>query len=379
MAHVAKYKKESVKEFTRLLDEYPIIGVVNMKNLPTKQLQKMRENLRGKVELRMTKKRLIKLAIENSTKPDIGKLKDHLKGMPALLFTKENPFSLFSTLKKNKSKAPIGAGQTAPNDIIVPAGKTSFSPGPVIGELGAYKIMTGIEDGKIAIKKDCVVAKEGDIVNAKLAGLLTRLGIEPMEIGLNLVAVYENKEIMTKDVLDIDEDAYRKNFETAAAMAFNLAINAGYPTTETIRLLIQIAASESRALTKEADILTDETVGTLLAKAESQADSLNSKLDIKKPEEKSSGVQSETELPVQEEAKIEEAPKEEDKPAEPTEKPVEEAPKVEEVKEEPAKEEEKSEEVKEETETKVKKEKEPKTKKEAPKEKKPKKQQSKSK
>ena len=350
MAHVAKYKKESVKEFTRLLDEYPIIGVVNMKNLPTKQLQKMRENLRGKVELRMTKKRLIKLAIENSTKPDIGKLKDHLKGMPALLFTKENPFSLFSTLKKNKSKAPIGAGQTAPNDIIVPAGKTSFSPGPVIGELGAYKIMTGIEDGKIAIKKDCVVAKEGDIVNAKLAGLLTRLGIEPMEIGLNLVAVYENKEIMTKDVLDIDEDAYRKNFETAAAMAFNLAINAGYPTTETIRLLIQIAASESRALAKEADILTDETVGTLLAKAESQADSLNSKLDIKMPAP---------------EAKVEEV-KEEKKVEEKT-------PVAEEVKEEPAKEEEKSEEVKEE----VKVEKE--EKKESPKEKKPKKQPSKSK
>ncbi len=288
MAHVSQKKKDNVKEFTELIDKYPIIGIVDMQNLPTRQLQVMRENLRGKVLLRMTKKRLAKLAFANSKKEGVEKLVDLFKGMPALLFTEDNPFALFSILKKNKSKAPINAGQTAPNDITVPAKKTNFAPGPVIGELGAYGIKTAIEDAKIVIKEDKVVAKEGDVVDAKLAGLLQRLGVEPMEIGLDLVGVFENGEIIPKSVLDIDEDAYKANFETAATEAFNLAFNAGFPTEETITLMVQKAAADAKALAIEADILTDETVGIVLSKAEAQAKELESSLDIKElPQETS--------------------------------------------------------------------------------------------
>ncbi len=284
MAHVSQKKKDTVKEFGKLVEKYPIIGIVNMENLPAKQLQTMRANLRNTVVLKMTKKRLMKIILDKSKKEGITKLKDKLKGMPAIIFTKENPFSLFSTLKKNKSKAPISAGQKAPNDIVVPAGKTSFAPGPVIGELGSFGIKTGVEDGKIVIRENKVVAKEGTVVNAKLAGLLQRLGVQPMEIGLDLVTVYENGEILTKDILNIDEEAYKKNFQVAASMAFNLAIYAAYPTADTIKALIQKAAMESKALANEADILTDETVGLLLSKAERQAKSLDSKID-KVPQE----------------------------------------------------------------------------------------------
>jgi|FLOH01.1.fsa_nt_gi large subunit ribosomal protein L10 len=281
MAFVAQHKKDKVNAFTKLIEEYPIIGSINMQNLPTKQLQNMRAKLRGGVLLKMTKRRLLNIALANSKKPGIEQLKDHLKGMPALLFTKDNPFALFSTLKKNKSKAPISAGQVAPNDIVVPAGKTSFAPGPIIGELGSFGIITGVEGGKIAIKTDKIVAREGEVVNSKLAGLLQRLDIQPMEVGLDLVAVYENGEILTKEILNVDEDEYRNNFITAAKEAFNLAFNSAYPTTETITLLIQKAAANSRALALEANILTNENVGIFLSKAENQAEALNAKLDIK--------------------------------------------------------------------------------------------------
>src|SRR3989338_6929382 len=107
MAHVADYKKNTVARFAKLIRDYPIIGVVNMENLPAPQLQKMRAQLRDKMVLLMTKRRLLNIAIDSckNDKKDIEKLNEHLKGMPALLFTKENPFTLFKTLKKNKSKA----------------------------------------------------------------------------------------------------------------------------------------------------------------------------------------------------------------------------------------------------------------------------------
>lgn len=270
-------KRQAVKEFTKLIDEYPLVGVVDVENLPALQLNRMRGQLRDTVLIKMSKRRLLALAIEGSKKKNIKELLPHLKGMPAILFTKESPFKLFKILKKNKSKAPIKGGQTAPNDIVVPAGPTSFAPGPVIGELGSFGIKSGVENGKIAIKEDSVVAKDGDEVSAKLAGLLTRLGIEPMEIGLNLTAIWENGEILTKDVLDVDEDAFRKDFEAAAAQAFNLAFNAGFPTADTVLPLIQSAHGEAYRLAVAQDVMTEETKEIILAKAESQATAVKEK------------------------------------------------------------------------------------------------------
>ena len=141
-AHVADYKKEIVSNLANLITQYPIIGIVNMENLPAPQLQKMRAQLRGSFFITMTKKRLIRLAFEQtkSEKKGIEKLEEHLGGEPALIFTKENPFKLSRTLQRNKSPAPAKAGQTAPRDIMVSKGATSFAPGPIIGELAVAGI-----------------------------------------------------------------------------------------------------------------------------------------------------------------------------------------------------------------------------------------------
>ncbi|MFT4326052.1 MAG: 50S ribosomal protein L10, partial [Candidatus Woesearchaeota archaeon] len=249
-------KISAVDELVALIKEYPIVGTVNVEGLPTPQLQNMRSNLRGTVVLRVAKGRLIKRAIEQAKadKAGIEILEENLKGMPALLFTKDNPFKLFKTLKKNKSSAPAKAGQVAPNDIVVQAGPTSFAPGPIIGELGAFGIKTGVAGGKLEIKQDAVVAKEGEVISAGLAGILSRLGIEPMEVGLDLTAVYDEGTVYTKSVLDVDEDQIRAHAELFAKEAFNLAFNANIFVTETVELLLTKAASDARALAIETNI-----------------------------------------------------------------------------------------------------------------------------
>ena len=64
MADVAEYKKKIVEDLIKLMRQYSIIGIVNMENLPAPQLQSMRSDLRGKINLFMTKKRFMKIAIE---------------------------------------------------------------------------------------------------------------------------------------------------------------------------------------------------------------------------------------------------------------------------------------------------------------------------
>lgn len=263
-----KQKEETVQSFTKLIDEYPIIGVVDMENLPAKQLQNMRSSMRKKgIVLKMTKQRLIFKAFEKAKKDDVGKLKEYFRGMPAIIFTKENPFTLFKLLKKSQSNAPIKAGQTAPDDIIVPAGPTGFAPGPVIGELGGVGIKSGIVDGKVAIKEDSQVAKEGDVISAKLAGLLSRLGIEPMKIGLNLTAVFENGEILTKSVLDIDEEAYKNDLIKAHQDAFALAMEVSYTNADTIEPLLQKAFMDATTLALDLGVVNGDTIKPLLGKA----------------------------------------------------------------------------------------------------------------
>lgn len=277
-AYISEGKKKEVKELTQLIKEYPIIGIVDMANMPTLQLQRMRDSLRGKVLIHMTKKPLIKIALENSGKPGIEKLIEKIRGMAAVLLTKENPFILANTLKKSKSRAPAKAGQEAPQDIIVPAGSTSFSPGPIIGELSAVGIKAGIDQGKVIIKEDSLVVKAGNKITSKVAGILTRLAIEPMEIGLNLVGVYENGFVFTRDILEVDEEAFLGKIKQCSVEAFNLAFNIAYPTKENIKLLMVKAHRDSNALADSQNILTKENIKKFLAKAEHQME--NVKADI---------------------------------------------------------------------------------------------------
>ena len=274
--HISTEKKEQLATALDIINKNPIIGIVNMESLPAQQLQTMKRQLRGKVRLFMTKKRLIKLALQQAKGKDgLDKLDHYMRGMPALLGTTENPFSLYKTIKKNKSAAPAKAGQTATKDIIIKAGPTPFAPGPIIGELGQFGIKAGIEAGKVAVKEDRIVCKEGEIISAALAGILQRLNINPMEIGLDVLAVYEHGTVYSRSVLDIDEEKFLNDIATAGAHAVALALETGIPTADTTLMLIQKAARESKALAREASILTSETVADVLAKAQAQAQALN--------------------------------------------------------------------------------------------------------
>jgi len=279
-SNAAPEKKAVIKKIQDLAKKFPIIGILNMHSLPAAQLARMRGQLRQNVEMMMCKKSLILLALEKlkATHKNVENLEKILPDMPALIFTKDNPFAIYKTIKKNKSKAPAKAGQLAPFDLIVPAGPTSFAPGPVLSELAQLGIKAGVEGGKVAVKQDCTVCKEGQPIKLALASMLARLGIEPMEIGLDLVAIYEAGTIYPKTVLDIDETKFMSDLTTAASWAFNLAMEAVYLSKDTAEPLLQKAFREAKAVALEGGVTEPELMGDLLAKAEREAMSLQSEI-----------------------------------------------------------------------------------------------------
>ena len=137
---------------------------------------------------------------------------------------------------------------------------------------------TGVENGKIVIKTDSVVAKKGEVISAELAGILTRLGIEPMDIGLGLKVAFENGQFYDAEILNIDIDQYKENIQTAHSNSMNLAVHVSYPNSETLPLLISKAYANSISLAVESLFITKETINLIFSKCQNQAFGLISKL-----------------------------------------------------------------------------------------------------
>ncbi|MDD5177937.1 MAG: 50S ribosomal protein L10 [Candidatus Nanoarchaeia archaeon] len=255
---ISQRKKDAVEDMKRLISQYPVFGVADLTNLPALQLQRMKKQLTGKAIVKVGKKRLIKIALDQLKDKikDTETLKGKVNGMPAVVFSKENPFKLYKQLQKEKSSAPAKAGQTAPNDIYIKKGKTPFAPGPIIGELGQLGIKTGVEEGKVSIMDDKLLVKAGDIIKPKVADVLTKLKIEPMEVGINLIFAYENGVMYERDVLGIDEAKVINDIKNIYRWSINLAVYAGIYSKESVELMIKKAEIEAKAVDGKLNIET---------------------------------------------------------------------------------------------------------------------------
>jgi large subunit ribosomal protein L10 len=275
-AHVAPSKKEAVKKISEMLGGYPIIGVARVTGIPGPQLQKIRQKLRGKAEILVSKNNLFLIAIGEAerAKPGLKGLSGSISSQTALVATKLNPFSLFKEMEATKQPSPARGGETAPEDIIVLEGETSFKPGPIVGELQKAGIPAGIEAGKVLIKKDKVLVKKGEKIPRELAPILAKLEILPLTVGLDLQAAYEMGTVYPAKVLVVDEVKIMADMGLAARQAFNIAMFSAYTNSMTMVPLLQKARLEALGLALEAAIPEKDAMEPLLAKAYHQARAL---------------------------------------------------------------------------------------------------------
>jgi len=276
---VSEKKKQEVVMIKEMIEKYPVVGVIDLFKMPSKQLQAIRKSLEGNALIRMCKKRVISIAIkENKKKENIEKLNKFEPKEPALIFSNITPFKLFKTFKKSKSKGYAKPNDIAPEDIVIPAGPTTLLAGPAIGELQRVKIPALVKEGKIHVREDFVVAKKGQVISNQIANVLKKLDIQPMDIGVNILGLWENGIVYGKDVLDIDENQYIQNIKNAYTYALNLCVNISYPTKESIKILLQKAFMNGKNLSINAKILDSDIVEDLVERANISAQSLKGML-----------------------------------------------------------------------------------------------------
>jgi len=229
------------------------------------------------------KNTLMKLAIDNLNKAELKKLEPLLEGSNILLFTNLNPFKLALLLEKGKVKTIAKAGDIAAMDVVVPEGNTGQPPGPFISQLNAAGLPTRIESGSVWVAKDTLVVRKGEPINDRVAGVLSKLGIKSVELGISMRAVYDEGLMVLEDQLKIDIDATRKSLQQNHAEAFALAMEIAYTTPDTIKSLLQVAHQKAVSLSVGAAIPTKETIGDLIRKANAEMNSLNNAVEKAKP------------------------------------------------------------------------------------------------
>jgi large subunit ribosomal protein L10 len=268
--HRPVWKEEEVNQIVAEIRAHEVTAVVSFHGIPTRQLQSIRAELKDVATIQVARITLIHRAFKESGEM-VLKLFDSIDGQTALIFTNLNPFKLFKLLEDSRTPAPARAGDIAPRDIVVEKGPTSFRPGPIVSDLQNAGIPAAIEKGKIVIRETKTVAKSGEPITARLADVLDRLKIYPMEVGLYLQAAYDGDVIYTPEDLHIDKKACFEQLVQAVSNALNLSIYAEYPTSLTVAPLLQKGSHEAMSLALEAQVFEPEVLQILLARAQSEA------------------------------------------------------------------------------------------------------------
>ncbi len=252
VANIPEYKKKLVGELADLSNNKKTILMTSIDSIPASQYQEIVKKLRGKAIVKVPKKNLAIRAFKDTKNQDLEKLETSVKENSnfAILFSDLDAFELAGELLKNKTPAKAKPGQEAPEDIEIPAGPTDLVPGPAISELGALGIQIQIEKGKIHIKEPKVVAKQGEKISQGAADIMSKLDIKPFSIGFTPILAYDNDSKTLYLEIKINREEALNDLLYLYQKALPFAMNIGYVTGETARLMIGKAAGEERRLIK---------------------------------------------------------------------------------------------------------------------------------
>src|SRR5919112_4780913 len=276
-------KVELYDNLQRLAQSYNIIALSKMTKVRSAQLMSIRKKFRNEIKIITIKNKVAQRSFEKIFNDVDGLefLNKELEGQCALMFTNLNPFKLNLTFDKNKIFLPAKGGDIAPNDLIVPAGNTGINPGPVLSEFKESKVPTKIDQGTIWVTKDTVVAKTGDVISQKLAALLSKLDIKPIEAGIAVnFAISEGLEFKEKD-LKINLDEHIQEIIRSFQEALALSVEAAYFSKETMPLILIKAKQHAISLSSESGYISPDTVELAISKANSIATSLSQQIDSK--------------------------------------------------------------------------------------------------
>jgi len=270
-------KAQMYQQMQELPKKYSVMALVRMEKVRASQLLPLRKKLQGEVEIVSIKDKITKKAFEKLDVPGAEKMKEMLTGQCVFMFTNMSPFKLNVLLGKNKVFLAARGGNIASVDVVVPPKNTGIAPGPMLTEFKDNKIPTKIDQGTIWILKETTPVKKGEVISTKLAALLGKLDIKPIEARIVLNSALSESILFSEEELVVNVDAFRDKIAQANQDALALATEIAYVTEDNIAQILAKASQAGISLSVEAAYVTDETKEQILQKAHAQAQGVASK------------------------------------------------------------------------------------------------------
>ena len=270
-------KTQMYQQMLELPKKYSVTALVRMEKVRASQLLPLRKKLLGEVEIISIKDKIARKAFEKLDIPGAEKMREKLTGQCVFMFTNMSPFKLNVLLGKNKVLLVARGGDTASIDVVVPPKNTGIAPGPMLTEFKENKIPTKIDQGTIWILKETTPVKKGEVISTKLAALLGKLDIKPIEARIVLNSALSESILFSEEELIVDVDAFRDKIAQANQNALALSTEIAYVTEDNIERILAKASQAGISLSVEAAYVTDETKEQILQKAHSQAKGVASK------------------------------------------------------------------------------------------------------
>lgn len=251
----AEWKKQYFKKIIDLLEQYSKCFIVGVDNVGSKQMQEIRQAMRGHADILMGKNTMIRKAIRGHLQrnPDLEKLFPHIVGNVGFVFTKDDLATIRSKLLENRRGAPAKAGSIAPCDVKLPPQNTGMGPEKT-SFFQALQIPTKISRGTIEILNEVHLIKEGEKVGASESALLNMLNIQPFSYGLVVRQVYDNGSVYVPEILDMTTDDILAKFLLGVRNVAAVSLAVGRPTIASAPHSIVNAFKNLLAIAVEADI-----------------------------------------------------------------------------------------------------------------------------
>lgn len=277
-----KGKLELYQQMLELPKSYNVIALSKVNKVRATQLMKIRKKFHKEIIIKVIKNRVTQRAFEKiSDVQGIDKLSSQLEGQCALMFTNISPFKLNLIFDQNKVFLLAKGGDITKTEIMIPSGDTGITPGPVLSEFKEANVPTKIDQGTIWVSRDTIVAKPTDVISTKLASLLSKLNIKPIEAGIVVNYAIADKLVFAEDDLRIDLNEIKNELGRSYNESISLAVESSYFTRESMGYLLSKASRQAQYLALESNYLSKDTAGQIISTEEMKAQNLVNKLKNK--------------------------------------------------------------------------------------------------
>jgi large subunit ribosomal protein L10 len=265
-------KIKLVKEKSKELKDYKIIGVIHLDGKPDRLLQSSRNRLKQEVKILTGKKSLLTRILESDERTK--SLSKELKGTSAILLANGDPFEIYKKFSSNSIKLAAKPKQVAPEDIWIKEGETGVAPGQGVTELKQAGIDVQIQKGKVVIAKDKVLVKKGSVISLAVAKALHTLNVTPFEASIVPEMLLWDKVLMHSSLLDISPERTMQDITSGFRNAITVAFELGIVNQYTVLPLISKAYSNAICLGTSVNAYDTGIIELVISKAAAQAAAL---------------------------------------------------------------------------------------------------------